>query len=497
MDKTATPLMTPAEMAEVDRATIDSGIDGYRLMDAAGAAIAACALRHYPHFDRAVALCGPGNNGGDGYVAARYLRAAGMDSGVCSLTDPQRLSGDAARARDDWAGPIDTIDTLRLGNDVLVIDALFGGGLDRPIEGVVGSLIESLNREAATVISADLPSGISGRTGEICGAALHARHTVTFAAPRPGHYLLPGAAHRGALHVTDIGIPRRFVDRRAGRLWLNAPAVWRAALPSRHPGDHKYVRGHLGVFSGGFTRTGAARLAALTGLRAGAGLVTVLAPGSAVAADAAHLTAIMLHRIDDGNDLDTLLRDGRLNSFVLGPAFGIGEQARLFTGKILAADRPLVLDADGLTSFAGETNLLRSFAGSGETRLVLTPHHGEFARLFPDLVADASLSKVDRARLAAERVQAVILYKGADTVVAAPDGRAVINADAPPWLATAGSGDCLAGLAGGLVAQGMPLFEAAAAAAHMHGAAALAAGEGLTAEDLPDHLPTFTALKEA
>jgi len=496
MENAATPLVTPAEMAAVDCAAIGSGIDGYRLMDAAGAAVAACALRHHPRVVRAVALCGPGNNGGDGYVAARHLRAAGVDVDVFSLIDPERLTGDAARARDDWAGPIGAMADVRPKADVLIVDALFGGGLDRPIEGAAKAAIERINQAEAPVIAADLPSGISGRSGEVCGVALRARHTVTFVAPKPGHFLLPGAVHRGALHVVDIGIPERFARSPEQKLWLNTPAAWAGDLPVRGPGDHKYVRGHLSVFSGGFARTGAARLAALTGLRAGAGLVTVLAPGSALAADAAHLTAIMLHRIDDENELDAWLRDERLNSFVLGPAFGIGDRARRFTERVLAAGRALVLDADGLTSFAADTDGLCSFAGDGEVRLLLTPHQGEFGRLFPDLVADPSLSKIDRARLAAERVHAVVLYKGADTVVAAPDGRAVVSADAPPWLATAGSGDCLAGLAGGLIAQGMPLFAAAAAAAYMHGAAGQAAGEGLTAEDLPGHLPTFTALRE-
>jgi NAD(P)H-hydrate epimerase len=483
-------------MAAVDRAAIGSGLDGFRLMEAAGSAISACVLRFYPEAARALVLCGPGNNGGDGYVAARQLRASGMTVTVCSLIDPQGLSGDAAQARDYWGGPVEGIDAVRATQEQIVIDALFGGGLDRPIEGPAKSVIEAINREGLPVISADLPSGISGRSGEICGAALKAAHTVTFVAAKPGHFLFPGAAHCGTLHVADIGIPLRFVRQQQHELWLNAPAVWRTQLPEIHMSGHKYTSGHLGVFSGTFAQTGAARLAALAGLRAGAGLVTVFAPASAVASNAAHLTAIMLRKINDGDDLDELLKDDRLNSLVLGPAFGVGERARDFVRRIADSGRSLVLDADGLTTFSEDPGSLRSWFAGDRPRLLLTPHQGEFARLFPDLAADAKLSKVDRARMAAESVNAVVLYKGADTVIASPDGRAVINANAPPWLATAGSGDCLAGIAGGLVAQGMPVFEAAAAAAYMHGVAGQVAGEGLTAEDLPDNLPPLSSFRK-
>ncbi len=493
MRDAATPLVTPAEMASVDRASIASGIDGYGLMEAAGAALAACVLKHYPHAARADILCGPGNNGGDGYVAARHLRAAGMPVEVYSLVDPARLTGDAAIARDDWSGSIEALGEMQPARETVVVDALFGGGLDRPIEGTAAAVIDAINRESVPVVAADLPSGISGRSGEMFGTALKADHTVTFAAAKPGHFLLLGAAHCGVVHVVDIGIPWRFVQALQVNLWRNDPPLWLDSLPQSESTDHKYSRGHLGVFSGGFSSTGAARLAALAGLKAGAGLVTVLAPAAAVAANAAHLTAVMLRKVNNDADLEELLEDERLNAFVLGPAFGIGERARVFVDRLAAAGRAIVLDADGLTSFCDHVGQLKD-AGA-RTATLLTPHQGEFSRLFPDLVEDASLSKVDRARHAAERTGAVILYKGADTVVAAPDGRAAINANAPPWLATAGSGDCLAGIAGALLARGMPLFEAAAAAVYMHGEAGRTAGEGMTAEDIPNALPALSALR--
>ena len=493
MQDAATPLVTPVEMGSVDRAAIASGIDGYGLMEVAGAALSACALKYHPHATRADILCGPGNNGGDGYVAARHLRAAGMPVSVYSLIDPARLSGDAAMACDGWAGPIEALNERRPSGGSIVVDALFGGGLDRAIEGAAAAVIDSANQAGDPVVAADLPSGISGRSGEMFGTALKADHTVTFVAPKPGHYLHPGSGLCGTLQVFDIGIPWRFIDALQVKLWRNDPAAWRAALPNAHAADHKYSHGHLCVFSGGFSSTGAARMAALAGLRAGAGLVTVLAPAAAVAANAAHLTAVMLRKIESRPDLSELLMDERLNAFVLGPAFGIGKRVREYVDMIASAGRPVVLDADGLTSFCDNVEELR--VAGARTGILLTPHQGEFARLFPDLAADRSLSKVDRARLAAERVEAVVLYKGADTVIASPDGRAVINANAPPWLATAGSGDCLAGIAGGLLASGMPLFEAAAAAAYMHGEAGRKAGEGMTAEDISNALPALGRLR--
>lgn len=484
------PILTPKAMGEVDSAAIRSGIDGYRLMLTAGAAISACVLEHYPQASGAIVLCGPGNNGGDGYVAARGLAEAGMPVRLYSAVNPERLKGDAAKARDDWKGPIHPLADLDLGDGEVVVDALFGAGLDRPVEGGIAEAMMTVVASDRPVVAADLPSGISGRTGQVQGLALCADHTVTFAAFKPGHFLLPGGSYCGDVHLVDIGIPRREISAKDERLWLNTPEIWADELPVPDMSGHKYSRGHLCVFSGGFSHTGAARLAAGSALRAGAGLVTILAPSSAIAANVAHLTAVMLRGIDNGGDLGALLQDERLNGFVLGPGFGVGDKAREFTRSIVASDRALVLDADGITSFRDDPDALFSCLASGSAPAVLTPHDGEFSRLFPDLVAGEALSKVDRARMAAERSGAIILYKGADTVIAAPDGRAVINANALPWLATAGSGDCLAGIIGALLVQQVPAFEAAAIAAYLHGEAGNRLGEGMTADDLPDNIPS-------
>ncbi len=483
-------------MGRMDRRAIDSGIVGYGLMTMAGSAIAASLLRHYGDASGVDVLCGPGNNGGDGYVAANMLRSSGMSVACYSLGNPAKLTGDAARARDDWDDEILPLEDYVPTNGRVVVDALFGAGLQRDVEGDAARIIAAVNASDIPVIAADLPSGLSGESGRVRGAAFRANRTITFAAPKPGHFLLPGRELCGELEIADIGIPARCIEAEAEGLWLNRPALWRDALPRLVANSHKYTRGHLGVFSGGYGQTGAARLAAMAGLRVGAGLVTVLSPASANAANAAHLTSIMLTTIETGTDLASLLQDTRFNSFVLGPGFGVGEKARDFAERIIAAGRALVLDADGISSFAGFCDRLAEAAANQGANLFLTPHQGEFARLFPQIASDEARSKVEQARSAARKSGAVIIYKGADTVIADPSGRAVICDNAPPWLATAGSGDTLAGLLGGLVAQGMPGFEAACAAAWLHGEAANHAGEGLIAEDLASNLPAFSSFQE-
>jgi hydroxyethylthiazole kinase-like uncharacterized protein yjeF len=367
----------------------------------------------------------------------------------------------------------------------VVVDAIFGAGLARPVPDVVAALIRAVEEAGTPVLAVDLPSGLCGRRGAPLGAAFSATRTVTFMARKPGHLLLPGRSLCGDIEVVDIGIPGRIIRDVAGKLAENDPAHWMSVLPQPDAAAHKYRRGHLAVFSGPADKTGAARLAAAAGLKRGAGLVTIASPGNAMAVNAASLTAVMLHEVETVEALNAWLATAKLSAFVLGPGFGIGAKARDFV--LALKDRPLVLDADGITSFREDPAALFSAFASGETHLVLTPHEGEFGRLFPDLAADNDLSKPEKATKAAERAHAAIVYKGADTVIAAPDGRAHINTNAPPWLATAGSGDVLAGMIGALLAQGMPAFEAAAAAVYLHGKAASLVGEGMTAEDLAAH----------
>ena len=490
MSPLADLLLSPDDMAAVDRAAAASGIDSYGLMEKAGQAVAASALRHFPEALRFVVLCGPGNNGGDGYVAARALQQSGAEVRLFHLGDPKTLKGDAARAFEDCQILGEAMAHYSPQPGDIVIDAIFGAGLSRPVPDEVETIIAAITKAGLPVIAVDLPSGLDGRSGQVLGAAFRAARTVTFMTRKPGHLLMPGRDLCGMLEVFDIGIPARIVRAHAnGMVAENTPAQWQADLPATATDTHKYKRGHLVVFSGGATATGAARMSAMAGLKTGAGLVTIASPEQALAVNAGMLTAIMLRAVDHEAVLRAWLADQRLSTFVLGPGFGAGEKARQFV--LALSGRHLVLDADGITSFRDEPQRLFDAFADGPTRLVLTPHEGEFVRLFPDIAADNALSKVEKARAAAARAHAAIIYKGADSVIAAPDGRALINANAPSWLATAGSGDVLAGVIGGLLAQGAPAFEAAAAGVWLHGAAGQRAGKGLTAEDLVAHVTPF------
>ena len=490
-------LLTPDQMAQADRLAIAGGpLDGYGLMLNAGRAVAAAVLAHFPHARHAHILCGPGNNGGDGLVAARFLREAGME--VSAYLGPApREGGDAARALADFPDTVRPLETFCATPHDVVVDALFGAGLARPLDDFFATLVDKARLSGAPVVAVDLPSGVSGQSGAVLGAAMAARHTVTFFRRKPGHLLFPGRGLCGAVEVADIGIPRRALAEIGLDLFENTPRLWREALPVADPLSHKYIRGHAGVFSGGPAATGAARLAAMAAARAGAGAVTLLSPASALLANAAHLTAIMLHRADEAEDAAQFVVSRKISGAVIGPGFGVGERCRVFVQRLLAAQtmRPfgLVLDADALTSFQSDPQSLFAgleAAGARTTApAVLTPHEGEFGRLFPDL-ADANRSKVERARAAASRCASVLVLKGPDTVVASPDGRAVINIHASPYLATAGSGDVLAGLVAGFLAQSMPPFEAACAAVWIHGDCARRFGPGLIAEDLPALIPS-------
>lgn len=484
-------LITPAAMSSVDSDAASSGIDSFGLMQKAGQAVSAAALRLYPQAGRFAVLCGPGNNGGDGYIAAAALQQCGASVCVFHLDDPARLKGDAAKAFAAYQGPLQPLEDYAPQGGDLVIDALFGAGLGRDLDASVIDVIDRVTHADLPVIAVDLPSGLDGLTGHPRPKAFHAVHTVTFMARKPGHVLMPGRALCGTVEVYDIGIPRRILEGHRGDIALNRPSQWQHHLPRISDASHKFTRGHLTVFSGPMHATGAARLACMAGLRAGAGLATIASPSEAVSVNACQTTAVMVKKLDDAQDLNTYLQDRRMGAFVLGPGFGVGEKARQFA--LALSERMLVLDADGISSFSDAPKVLFDHYAGYMVRLVLTPHEGEFARLFPDIAADKTFGKVQKAQLAAKRANAVLVYKGADTVIAHPDGRTLINENAPSWLATAGSGDVLAGIIGGLLAQGMPAFEAAAAGVYLHGEAGLRAGEGLTADDLVLAVKPFQA----
>jgi hydroxyethylthiazole kinase-like uncharacterized protein yjeF len=353
-------------------------------------------------------------------------------------------------------------------------------------------MIEAMNASGAAIVAVDLPSGISGASGAVMGAAVNANESVTFFRRKPGHLLLPGRVHAGKVRVADIGIPDSVLATVRPMTFTNGPELWVAGFPVPRIEGHKYARGHAVVVSGGVSHTGAARLAARAALRAGAGLVTLASPRDALAVNAAASLAVMVRPADGAAELATLLADKRLNAVVLGPGGGVGEGMRGAVMAALDGERAVVLDADALTSFADEPSaLFAAIAARRERPVVLTPHQGEFGRLFNKAAqVPETASKLDLARDAAKVSGAVVLLKGPDTVVGAPDGRAAINENAPPYLATAGAGDVLAGIIAGLLAQGMTGFEAACAGAWLHGEAGNEAGPGLIAEDLSEVLPS-------
>ena len=494
-------LLTPVEMGIADRLAIAGRpYSGIGLMRNAGLAISREILTRYPEMPHVDVLCGPGNNGGDGYVAAGELARAGVSVAIHAMAAPGPDT-DAALAASACGMETAPLEDFSPSPDALVVDALFGAGLERPLHGTALAAVGLVEAVGCKAVAVDLPSGLSGKYGKVLGGACPADLTVTFFRKKPGHLLYPGRKMCGELVLADIGIPDRVLGEIGATCFENLPELWRVHLPIPEPGVHKHSRGAAGVFSGSQSSTGAARLAAMAAQRAGAGAVTVYSPGNALAVNASHLTSIMLARLDTADDVAAMLRDSRCRTFILGPGFGVGQKARDFVTALIATDpdrlsgnlpRTLVLDADGLTSFAGNPTPLFE-RPNGTPDLVLTPHEGEFCRLFPDLADDESLSKLERARSAAERAGAVVVHKGPDTVIAAPDGRAAINTNGSPRLATAGSGDVLAGVIAGLAAQQMPAFEAACAGAWLHGETGNLAGCGAIAEDLIRLLPAAFA----
>src|SRR5215467_4404019 len=488
-------LLTTAEMGEADRLAMAGGIGGMTLMENAGRAVADRVAANHAIGASVVVVAGPGNNGGDGFVAARLLAQQGYDVRVLLVGGRDRLKGDAALAAQRWSDPMEPAAPEVLSAPdkpvAAIVDALFGAGLDRPVEGVAHAMIMAMNTSRARIYAVDLPSGVNGTSGAVMGMAVEAAETITFFRRKPGHVLLLGKLHCGTISVADIGIPASTLATIKPQTFLNEPPLWRVQFPVPRPDGHKYSRGHAVVLSGGMASTGAARMAARGALRAGAGLVTIASPREALRINAAASLAVMVRAVDGAREFAAFLSDARRNVVVLGPGGGVGQLMRELVGMALSGERAVVLDADALTSFAEEPQKLIAAIRAREGQAtVLTPHEGEFKTLFTAVDdVPASGSKLVRARAAAACTRAVVLLKGSDTVVASPDGRAAITANAPPWLATAGAGDVLAGFVAGLLAQRMPVFEAAAAAVWLHGEAGTRAGPGLIAEDLPESLP--------
>src|SRR6202521_2844823 len=511
-------LLTPTEMAEADRRTVAAGTPSFTLMERAGRAVADAVAARYPLGSRVVVACGPGNNGGDGLIAARVLRERGIPVRVLLLGERGTLKGDAAEAAARFGGAIEPFSAAALADAHVAVDALFGAGLTRPLTGAARAAVEALAAVKAPVIAVDLPSGMDGETGLVRGAAVTATETVTFCRKKPGHLLLPGRLHAGRVSVADIGISDDTVRALQPKTFVNDPDLLGRRFPIPSIDGHKYTRGHVLVVAGPQFKTSAARLAALAALRAGAGVAppgatpaappeiaarlaalaalragagfaTLAATRPALPEIAAQIEAVTTWEVAGPAALYRVLGDTRVNVVVQGPAQGIGARTRAMVQAAARRKRALVLDADVLTSFSESPESLARILSKIDSS-VLTPHEGEFKRLFGrDKKIMALQSKIERARAAARKMHAVVAYKGPDTVVAAPDGRAAVACNAPAWLATAGAGDVLAGMVAGLLAQKMPAFEAAAAGVWIHGEAANEFGPGLISEDLADMLP--------
>jgi NAD(P)H-hydrate epimerase len=453
-------------MAQADRRAIAAGVASLDLMENAGRAVSDALRRRFRPAPVAVA-CGPGNNGGDGFVVARHLAAAGWQVRVGLLGVREALKGDAAHHAALWTGPVAALGPEFLEGAGIVVDAIFGAGLARPLDGAARATVEAMR--GRTVVAVDVPSGLNGSTGAVLGVAPEAALTITFFRRKPGHLLMPGRVLCGETVLADIGIPGSVLEGLGARCWANHPSLWRHLVPQRAVDVHKYKRGHVLVL-GGAVMTGAARLAALAAQRIGAGLVTLAAPAAAWPVYASALESV----IASPTPFLELLADARRNAVLVGPGAGRDEATFEAASAALASERKVVLDADGLTVFEGRVEALRCVGDC-----VLTPHEGEFRRLFP-----LGNDKLASARAAAAETGCVVVIKGADTVIAEPSGLAAINENAPPSLSTGGTGDVLAGMVAGLLAQGMPAFEAACAAVWMHGAAASSLGPRLVPEEL-------------
>lgn len=485
-------LLTPSEAQQADQYAIKAGKKSSDLMETAGRAVADILIDYVGTplelGGEIIVLCGPGNNGGDGFVIARYLYEWGYPVHVQLLGEPAKLTGDAAKMAQKWQGTIGAATGSSLKGAAVIIDALFGVGLNKPIEGEAANLIVAANETDSFRLAVDVPSGLNAETGNVSGCCFQADATVTFSFRKAGHLVAPGRFYCGGtdhVHVADIGVPSDVLDHMTPLCFANEPTLWSNAYPFQGPASHKYDRGHLLVLGGKEPTLGASRLASLAALRVGAGLVTLAAPSDSYPVQAAALTDVMVRRFDSAFGFVGILGDPRIGTVLLGPGAGVGEKTVELVQQAGVKKCNMVLDADALSSFVGRAEHLKAIADGD---VVMTPHEGEFAKLFPSL--DVVSDRIGAARSAAKIANSTIVLKGVSTIIAAPDGRVSIASNGPSWLAIGGTGDVLAGLIGGLMVQGMPVFEAASAAVWIHGEAGMKVGRGLIASDLLDVIPS-------
>ena len=479
-------LITPKEMAHADRLTIKNGLAGVELMENAGNAVTKVVQENFPQAYKILVLCGTGNNGGDGFVVARLLRDAGLDAKVYIYGDITRIKDDAELALAKLNKNC-LLNSQPVLNDYdLLIDGLLGAGLDRDVTGKLADLINLINMSGKPVISIDLPSGIDGESGVVRGTAIKAMASVTFFCYKPGHFLMPGRQYCGDLHLDQIGIEDSALDTVEVEALYNTKKIWGEHFPYPTQSIHKYNRGHTLVVSGPIETAGAARLAACAALRCGSGLVTLATSHNGLIAHASHLTSVMLRQSNSIEEISAILKDYRFNCVALGSGLQSDEKTCKLVKSVLKHSRKTVLDAGAISCFGDDPQSLFKEIHENTSDVILTPHDGEFTRLFP--YESCSPSKIEKAKQAAKLCGATILLKGSDTVVATPDGQISVSNNAPPWLATAGSGDVLTGIVAGFLAQGMPSFEAASAAVWVHGEAANVLGPGMISSDLDQGL---------
>lgn len=485
-------LLTPEEMGNADHlaATLNRE-DSFKLMERAGQAIADIVLNDYRQCRKIAVLCGPGNNGGDGYMAAHILKSHGFEPTIFALGTP-RAGSDAEKAAALWGAKHLAFDNFSSPQDFdVVIDALYGAGLDRPLEQSLQEKLKRLNESGIPVIAVDLPSGVFGQNGAIKGEAVKASKTVTFFRLKPGHVCYPGRLQCGEIRLADIGIPEKVLETIKPTRFINFLSLWLKNWPELDYDTHKYRRGHAVVFSGHQSSTGAARLAAHAAARSGAGLVTIVSPEDALLVHEMHLTSIMLKEMGSDTEILDFLENRKVRSVILGPAFGSLERALSIIKIVLLKSKifTLVLDADALTAMAGKGEEIFALIKQSPVNVILTPHEGEFQRVFPSVAHMEDLSRIEKAAKAATVSGSVVVYKGADTIIASPDGRLAVNVNGTPFLATAGAGDVLSGIIGGLSAPKMLPFEAACAGAFLHARCAEHFGHGMIAEDIVSAIP--------
>ena len=480
-------ILSVSQMARADQLAIadlhKQGRGGADLMEAAGRAVSRDIIKNCAG-SKALILCGPGNNGGDGFVIARHLKDTAWTVQVALLGAIDSLQGDAYHMAKRWNGKVEPLTADVVADQDVIVDAIFGTGLSKEIKNDVKAVIERSNDTKAAKIAVDIPSGIKGDTGEVLGVAFQADKTVTFCRMKPAHLLYPGRGYCGDVIVADIGISNRTVDAVQPDIFLNMPSLWGRHFPIIQKNAHKYDKGHAVVVSGDSIHTGACRLAAMASLRIGAGLVSVSSPEDALSIHASHLTAVMIKRREQLNED---LADSRLNVWCIGPGAGLTVETKKNVLSIINAGKNAIFDADALSVFEDNPRQLYDAIQSRvDEQYVLTPHAGEFGRIFPYL---KKLDKITATRNAAKLSKAVVIYKGADTVIASPDGRTCISNNGPASLDTAGTGDVLAGVVTGLMAQNMPAYEAACAGVWIHGECANEFGAGLVSEDLQGLIP--------